>query len=298
MDPFFMLYFMALMASGMLCPIFCLVCFLQRNCFCKITVTNTADSGKGSLRDAIAKSCDENIITFSIPMSDAGYNAATGKWTIIFTGGEIACDKNLTINGGDEIILDGNNANMVFKYDGAHRFSITGLAYKNCPPDASENRSTLMTAFINGETSRYLPIFKRFESGKKMLGWNWWAFVFGFGWFCYRKMHVAAIIYLSALFVLPLVLIQTGHPIVFNNDYFGATLLGYRIFIIVLGGCFANHVYWMKAKSTIEKSKSMPSALRLNYLQQNGGGSLGAVAVFVLCCNLALLLLLFSPVLR
>lgn len=53
-------------------------------------VTNTNDTGDGSLRQAIIDA-QTNIaglphtITFNIPASDPGYNAATGVWTIVYT---------------------------------------------------------------------------------------------------------------------------------------------------------------------------------------------------------------------
>ena len=48
-------------------------------------VTNTNDSGTGSLREAVTSSSSaygpDNII-FNIPLTDAGYNSTTGVWTI------------------------------------------------------------------------------------------------------------------------------------------------------------------------------------------------------------------------
>jgi hypothetical protein len=50
-----------------------------------LTVTNTLDSGKGSLRYEIAqaeKGNGKETIDFNIPKRDPGYNASTGAWTI------------------------------------------------------------------------------------------------------------------------------------------------------------------------------------------------------------------------
>ena len=50
-----------------------------------LTVTNTADSGTGSLRQAITTangSSNLEFINFNIPPSDSGYNTAAGVWTI------------------------------------------------------------------------------------------------------------------------------------------------------------------------------------------------------------------------
>lgn len=53
------------------------------------TVTNTADSGAGSLREAInsanANPMDADSIKFNIPISDPNYNATTGVFTITLT---------------------------------------------------------------------------------------------------------------------------------------------------------------------------------------------------------------------
>ena len=47
-----------------------------------ILVTNTNDSGTGSLRDAISIAQATDQIVFNIPMSGNDYNPATGSWTI------------------------------------------------------------------------------------------------------------------------------------------------------------------------------------------------------------------------
>ena len=55
-----------------------------------ITVTTTADSGAGSLRDAIATASDGDTIQFA---------AALNGQSIMLTSAELAIDKNITING-------------------------------------------------------------------------------------------------------------------------------------------------------------------------------------------------------
>jgi len=93
-----------------------------------LIVTNTNDSGPGSLRDAITQANSNpgpDSITFNIPVEDGGYNAGTGVWTITpnsFLPG--ITDEGLVIDGttqaeftgqqtnpsGPEIMLDGSNA--------------------------------------------------------------------------------------------------------------------------------------------------------------------------------------------
>lgn len=93
-----------------------------------LIVTNTNDSGQGSLRDAITQvnsNAGPDSIKFNIPSEDGGYNAGTGVWTITpnsFLPG--ITDEGLVIDGttqaefigqqtnpsGPEIMLDGSNA--------------------------------------------------------------------------------------------------------------------------------------------------------------------------------------------
>jgi len=74
-------------------------------CVSNPLVTNTNDSGAGSLRDAIAIACAGNTITFNIPTSDPGYNAGTGRYTITLTSGELVINKSLTIQGPGANVL-------------------------------------------------------------------------------------------------------------------------------------------------------------------------------------------------
>jgi hypothetical protein len=62
-------------------------------------VSNTQDSGAGSLRGTVAAAAAGDTIVFNIPTSDPGYNVSTGVFTIYLTSGEIVIDKDLTITG-------------------------------------------------------------------------------------------------------------------------------------------------------------------------------------------------------
>ena len=77
-------------------------------------VTSTADSGAGSLREAVSSTPDGGTITFDASLS--------GK-TVDLTGGEIVIDKTLTINASslsDGVAISGNDVSRVF------RISVTG----------------------------------------------------------------------------------------------------------------------------------------------------------------------------
>lgn len=89
------------------------------------TVTNTNDSGAGSLRQAItdANAIGVDIIVFNIPNTDPGYNAGNGVWVISpLTAFPYLMTGNTTIDGttqttnqgntnpyGPEIVIDGTN---------------------------------------------------------------------------------------------------------------------------------------------------------------------------------------------
>jgi len=107
------------------------VCFnIKANIF---TVTNTNDSGIGSLREAIDYAIftsGTHTIAFNIPTSDTGYNVTTGVWTIhplttysYITSGNITIDGSTqTTNQGDtnplgpEIELDGSNNTIDYAF--------------------------------------------------------------------------------------------------------------------------------------------------------------------------------------
>jgi len=88
-----------------------------------ITVTNTNDSGAGSLRQAIADALNGDTIDFGV----------TG--TITLTTGELLVNKGITIHGSgpDHLTVDGNHASGVFyvQLDGGGAASIAGLTITN-----------------------------------------------------------------------------------------------------------------------------------------------------------------------
>ena len=75
------------------------------------TVTNTNDSGPGSLRQALADANDGDVINFAV----------TG--TIVSTSGGLVIDKNITI--------DGNQADFVLGVDPDETATISGLTIRN-----------------------------------------------------------------------------------------------------------------------------------------------------------------------
>jgi Chlamydia polymorphic membrane protein (Chlamydia_PMP) repeat len=86
-----------------------------------ITVTNTNDSGSGSLRQALADANEGDTITFAV-------SGAIG-----LTSGELLVDKDLTISGpgADNLAVDGNAKSRVFHISIGRTVVISGLTIKN-----------------------------------------------------------------------------------------------------------------------------------------------------------------------
>src|SRR5450432_3830779 len=87
-----------------------------------IAVTNNADSGAGSFRQAIADAQENDTITF----------APDVRGTIALTNGELLISKALTIQGPDANLLtiDGGYASRLLRIDADGRaVSISGLTF-------------------------------------------------------------------------------------------------------------------------------------------------------------------------
>src|SRR5213083_1045373 len=86
-----------------------------------ITVTNTDDSGPGSLRQALADANDGNTTNFAV----------TG--TIGLTSGELLVDKSITISGpgAPTLAVNGNAESRVFHIGTGTTVTIAGLTITN-----------------------------------------------------------------------------------------------------------------------------------------------------------------------
>jgi len=88
-----------------------------------ITVTNTNDSGAGSLRQAIADASPGDTINFNL----------TYPATIILTSGHLTVDKSLTISGpgANQLTISGNDARRVFWVNTTGSVSLSDLTVRD-----------------------------------------------------------------------------------------------------------------------------------------------------------------------
>ncbi len=90
-----------------------------------LTVTNNADSGAGSLRQAIADAAAGDTIQFASSLANQ---------TITLTSGQLNVTKNLIIDGAAAagLTISGNNASRVFEVQGlATNFALNNLTVAN-----------------------------------------------------------------------------------------------------------------------------------------------------------------------
>src|SRR6478736_6289769 len=89
-----------------------------------ITVTNTNDSGAGSLRQALADAVDGDTINF---------NSSLNGETITLTSGQLVVDKSVAVNGPGafNLAVNGNAADRVFYISEDLTVAISGLTIEN-----------------------------------------------------------------------------------------------------------------------------------------------------------------------
>ena len=94
-----------------------------------VQVTTMADTGDGSLRKVIENAQDGDVITFNLPPEQA----VVGKWTISLGSVITIGNKNLTISGEGDVILDGDAKYTIFCYEGDNTATLTlqGLTIQN-----------------------------------------------------------------------------------------------------------------------------------------------------------------------
>ena len=106
-----------------------------------LTVTNTNDSGAGSLRQAIADAVSGDTITF---------NLSGCPCTITLTSGELVINKNLTISGpgASQLTISGGNTSRVFFINPGAAGATTGPPATN--PTVTISNLTVANGKANG----------------------------------------------------------------------------------------------------------------------------------------------------
>jgi hypothetical protein len=116
-----------------------------------ITVTNTNDSGPGSLRQALADANDADTIAFAV----------TG--TIRLTSGGLLIAKNITISGpgSNQLSIDGNQAVLVFGIFPGKTATISGLTIRNAEAGAGvwNEQGTLTVSDCAVTTNSYQGLY-------------------------------------------------------------------------------------------------------------------------------------------
>ncbi|HEX7315295.1 MAG TPA: Calx-beta domain-containing protein [Pyrinomonadaceae bacterium] len=101
-----------------------------------LTVTNTNDSGVGSLRQAVADAAPGDTINFSLPSGSV----------ITLTSQELVLDKNLAVSGpgADSLAVSGNGQRRVLRVASGVAASISGLTIRDgsvVPPGFNTNNN-------------------------------------------------------------------------------------------------------------------------------------------------------------
>src|SRR6476620_9906518 len=113
---------------------FALFCSVSMTAYADIiTVTNTNDSGPGSLRQALANANNGDTINFAV----------TGAITL--TSGGLGITKNVTISGpgATQLAVNGNQALFVFGVFPQRTVNISGLRIRNAQVGVYNNQGTV-----------------------------------------------------------------------------------------------------------------------------------------------------------
>ena len=111
-------------------------------------VTNTDDSGTGSLRDAISQANANTVGTYDLVQFDTAGVFATPQ-TIVLTSGAISISDGLTVQGpSGGVTISGNNASSIFSISGTNTSPINGT--NNLPVYLSNLKLTNATASSAG----------------------------------------------------------------------------------------------------------------------------------------------------
>lgn len=133
----------------------------------------------------------------------------------------------------------------------------------------------------------YMKYFQRFDdAGNVGITWHWPAFFVTFYWLLYRKMWLAAAIYLFLpyLIILPVAAIDVmiGKPD--ENLFAGLSIVAYFGFLFILYPLYANALYYKHCIKKIKKvaASSESTQKKIHQLASMGGISYGPLILIFL----------------
>lgn len=139
----------------------------------------------------------------------------------------------------------------------------------------NENYNNMMEDFelFVGEKKAeyYTTRFEMFMDQDAKAGWNWPALFVPTLWMAYRKMYLQSIAYLVITIIISLLAMKIA-------------FIGYFNFVIGFGfPIIANYVYYLHAKSKIEKSYEInDSDEREVFIKKAGGTNVTAIFIMII----------------
>ena len=112
-----------------------------------LVVTNSNDSGAGSLRDALATACPRSTVTFDVT---PGHVTSP----ITLTSGELLIDRDVTVTGptSTSLKVSGNDSSRIFDITSGNRVAISNLTITGGKADSGAAIRSLGNLIIGNST--------------------------------------------------------------------------------------------------------------------------------------------------
>ncbi|WP_405234185.1 pilin [Lentisalinibacter salinarum] len=155
---------------------------------------------------------------------------------------------------------------------GAQVSSPAGAVTDSSSTSPSDRETLLRTAIGPKNTDYYLERFRKFETGKSSVSWNWPAFFISFYWLLYRKMWL----YAAAYLFVPTFIYLLGFFVAaaFTTEDTAALIgiVANLVAIFVIFPMFANRLYYRVLSNRITKAeRHEESDQRMLWLARKGG---------------------------
>ncbi len=136
-----------------------------------------------------------------------------------------------------------------------------------------EQETLLYEAFFQRNASYYLDKLEKERNGQKF-SFNFYAFLFGFFWFLYRKMYLAAFLIFTLLLIEGL---AEFYFLQFLDNQLATTLITWIMNILIwsITGFTANYLYIRKATAIITKidNRGLAEQDAVQFAKKKGGTS-------------------------